>query len=149
MEIESKALGGVLLSSTFKELKQWVVAALEEYEIESHGSKYSQKLIAIEAEEGFSVCFYQLLGYSTDAENAAFEHAEFVLDGFLEELEETKPKGKHFAFAHVGGPIEEDEYIGFKSFEAGLRHFKTDLDRLAALRIQATTEGEVLWEVPK
>lgn len=145
----NSAVGAVMISKDHQTLKTWILSALEDYEIESHGKQYSQKFLALKSEQGFSVCFYVITGYATEAEDRAFEHAEFVMDGFIEELDDTRPKAKCLAFVDVGNEIETNELIGFKTLDAGMRHFKTDLESIAALRKIARSKGEVLWEVPR
>ena len=93
--MDRKGVGAVIIAADYEKLKKWVMDSIDEYgEIEAHGKKYTQKFVALKVSASVSICFYCITGYSTEDENRAFEHAEFVSGEFLEVLAENKPSGK-------------------------------------------------------
>ena len=147
MDMERKGAGAVIIAADGNKLKQWILSAMQDYQMEYHGSKYSQRFISFKVNDLCSVCFYAISGYDSHSENIAFEHSEFVLDEFLEALSENSFPDEHLAFVDVGGNIEDGEFIGFKSLEEGLLYFKIDLKSIESLRENLPSEGEVILEI--
>lgn len=143
--MENKAAGAVIISNSKSELKTWVKEVLEESWPETHGSKYTQEFIIQELSKDLIVCFYVLTGYETQSENISFEHAFFVLDEFILDLEEAAPKREHLVLVDTGYEIEANEWFGFDSLDAGLNYFNLDLDTLRSLRTMIQKTGTVIW----
>lgn len=143
--MENKAAGAILISNNKLELEKWVSGVLNEYWPDEHGSKYTQQFVLQELSEDLSVCFYVLTGYETQSENIAFEHAFFVLDEFMLDLEEAAPKSKHLVLVDTGYEIEANEWFGFDTLDAGLDYFNLNLNTLRRLRATIQKTGTVIW----
>ena len=143
--MESQGAGAVILYHNKSELETWVKSALDELDLEEHGEKYTQQFIIQELNADLSICFYVLTGYATQDENLAFEHAFFILDEFIEDLEDTAPKEKHLILVDTGTTFEEGEWRGFDSINAGLAHFDINIETIRFLRKNIEQTGAVIW----
>lgn len=143
--MENQAAGAVLLYRNKLELKIWVKSVLQELWPEEHGEKYTQEFIIQELSPELSVCFYVLTGYETQSENLAFEHAFFVLDEFILDLEDAAPDKEYLILVDVRGSFEVGEWLGFETIEAGLDYFNVNLNQLRLLRKNIRQIGEVIW----
>lgn len=143
--MENEAAGAIILYHDKSELETWVKSALEEACLEEHGEKYTQQFIIQELNPKLSICFYVLTGYATQSENIAFEHAFFILDEFIDDLEDVAPKGKYLTLVDTGATIEKGEWRGFKSINTGLTHFNINLEAIRFLRKNIQQTGEVIW----
>jgi hypothetical protein len=143
--MENQGAGAVILYHNKSELETWLKSTLDELCPEEHGDKYTQQFIIQELNPDLSVCFYVLTGYATQAENLAFEHAFFILDEFIEDLEDTAPKGKYLILVDTGTTFEEGEWRGFDAVNIGLAHFDINLETIRFLRKNIQQTGGIIW----
>ncbi len=136
-------LGGVLVASDMDALSAWCAQAFEEQAPEGHGDAIHQRVVA-GLHQGVAVGFYLVQGYDTESENLAFSHAFFVMDGFLEVLDDTRPKGA-FAFASVGDPPTSEDTVGSRSVAATLKRRAILPASLGTLRTRLTVSGLCVW----
>lgn len=140
--------GATIISANYDALCKWVLDAVESNQPAPHGKKYTQQFIAKQLNDKMSVCFYVINGYGSQDENVAFEHAFFILEEFIYDLEEsTELPDKYLAFADTGEEIDSDEIIGFKNTKAGLKHFDCTLEDLRNARKNIAQEGKIIWEI--
>lgn len=134
-------VGGALIARDLATLSAWWHQAIDELCPESHGADYAHRFVALEHED-YAVGFYVIDGYATVDEGLAFAHAFFVLDEFLEVLDDTRPPNA-FAFAGVGPGVPAEEGIG--DLARGLRALGLTLPELGTLREAAALRGTVVW----
>jgi hypothetical protein len=79
-----------------------------------HGPSYTQRFVTVPLRE-VTACFYEIAGYATRDECAAFEDAFFFIDGFASRLRGPDAPERFVALSDVG--LSEETWYAVKAID--------------------------------
>ncbi|MFC1610027.1 hypothetical protein ACFL6C_03660 [Myxococcota bacterium] len=102
--------GAVVVAAEAAFTPDWIIEAVAETQSKRHGPGYERRFVMIPLADSLIACYFEILGYETRHECAAFEHANFVIEGFGRKLGTASAPETFVALADVGG----DDELGYE-----------------------------------
>lgn len=148
--------GSLVVCSAADFSDEWILAATEYRAPRRHGAAYPQRLIAIETGAAIA-CVYDIQGYRSRDECAAFERAAFLTDNFQAAFVNGAAPPAFVVIVDVG--YEDDGTLALVAanerleavadVDQALASVGTSLFDLRLARERAGSAGRVVWQLAR